>query len=561
MAITNSTYAVYLQNKIFICLLFFKLLVFSQTNSSIKNINTNSLNDAIYLGEHISFFLEDGRSFSIDTITSQKFTKSKNDILSFGYSTKAVWLKLKVKNASPNNLTKILSIQKSLQDSVQFFYKEKGNWKMSESGQMISEAKKDLPGFSISFPVTLKRKSTHTFYIRTVSKYAKVFAIKLLDEAAYKKNEQRELIISWLLIGILITIIVYNFSLARSLKDYVYDFYCLSVIGALLLQLVFRGFFKYFVLDNSPFLQEWSPIFIFCIATVFSSYFCIQFLNTKKYSKHAHWALKGIIILIIIAFLYPFICYEIFNIYTDSRLLGYFAILFSFIAIYAGVKVYLKGNKSARFLIYAWTVFCLTILLYSLASLNIVPANLITMNSYLIGSVLEVFLLSLALGDRYVQIRKEKNILRKNAALQERIIADRNAEISSLNLETLQYIKSKQHLTEELKKIDKQQDGITIKEVLNRLQVDKIKDTRLEILKRDIDALTIEQTNKLKMKYPKLTKGDMELVSFILLGLKRKEIALIRNISFEAVKKNIYRLRKKLELKPNESLEAFITSL
>jgi DNA-binding CsgD family transcriptional regulator len=53
----------------------------------------------------------------------------------------------------------------------------------------------------------------------------------------------------------------------------------------------------------------------------------------------------------------------------------------------------------------------------------------------------------------------------------------------------------------------------------------------------------------------------MELVSFILLGLKRKEIAIIRNISFEAVKKNIYRLRKKLALKPNESLEEFITSL
>ena len=62
--------------------------------------------------------------------------------------------------------------------------------------------------FSISFPVTLKKESTHTFYIRTVSKYGKVFAIKLLDNAAYAKNEQRELIIGWLLIGILITIIM-----------------------------------------------------------------------------------------------------------------------------------------------------------------------------------------------------------------------------------------------------------------------------------------------------------------------------------------------------------------
>ncbi|WP_081411231.1 7TMR-DISM family protein [Tenacibaculum ovolyticum] len=557
MTNTNTAYIVCLQYKIFICLFFFNLLLYGQTTT----INADSLDNTIYAGKNISYFLEDGRSLTIDSISSKSFKKSENDILSFGYSTKAVWLKLRIQNATDTPINKVLSIQKALQDSIQFFYKEKGSWKMSQSGQMINEANKALPGFSISFPVTLKKESTHTFYIRTVSKYGKVFALKLLDNAAYAKNEQRELIIGWLLIGILITIIIYNFSLARSLKDHIYDFYCLSVIGALLLQLVFRGFFKHFVLDNSPFLQEWSPIFAFSMATVFSSYFCIRFLNTKKYSKQAHWALIGIIVLIIIAFLYPFICYEVFGIYTDSRLLGYFGILFSFIAIYAGIKVYLKGNKSARFLIYAWAVFCVTILLYSLASLNIVPPNIVTMNSYLVGSVLEVFLLSLALGDRYVHIRKQKNILRKNAALQEQIIADRNAEISSLNLETLQYIKSKQHLTEELKRIDKQQDGITIKEVLNRLQVDKIKDTRLEILKRDIDALTIAQTNKLKLKFPKLTKGDMELVSFILLGLKRKEIAIIRNISFEAVKKNIYRLRKKLALKPNESLEEFITSL
>ena len=161
-------------------------------------------------------------------------------------------------------------------------------------------------------------------------------------------------------------------------------------------------------------------------------------------------------VLMAIAFLYPFLSFYFFNKYTDARLLGYFAILFSFIAIYAGIVVYKNGNISARFLIYAWSVFCLTIMLYSLASLAIIPANFITMNSYLVGTVLEVFLLSLALGDRYVQLKKERIQLRNDLASQEQTIQHKNEEISSLKLETLQYIKTKQHLTQELKKISEQ---------------------------------------------------------------------------------------------------------
>jgi len=549
-----------LRSALFIYTLFFATVSYSQKNSEELIVDVNTIGNDELIGKNISFFEENGRSLTIGEVIDKPFTSSENEVLNFGYSSKAVWLKFNLKNTQ-KTLQKIVSIQKPLQDTVQFFYKDSEHWKKSESGQMISESQKELPGFSISFPVHLKENSTNTFYIRAVSKYGKTFAIRLLSESKYLKNEKRELIISCILIGILITILIYNFFLARSLKDHIYDFYCLTVLGSLSLQLVFRGFFKLYFLDNSPFLQEWAPIFIFCATTIFSSYFCIRFLNTKKYSKAADWALKGIIILKVIAFLYPFISFEVFGVYTDSRLLGYFAILFSFVAICSGIIVYRKGNKSARFLIYAWSVLYIAVVLYSLASLAVIPANVVTMNAYMVGSVLEVFLLSLALGDRYIQLKKERIRLRKEIALKEQTLFHKNAEISTLKLETLQYIKSKQHLTEELKKISKAQEGITLKEVLVNLQADKISDTKLEVLKKDIDALNIDQMTRLKIKFPELTKGEMELASFLLLGLTRKEIATLRNTSYEAVRKNIYRFRKKIGIEAGVSFENFVSSL
>ncbi len=559
----GSIYSSFRNVRIILYVLFLLLTFKANAQNKIDTalVDINNIDEASFLGKHISYFEEDGRSLSIDAVTKKKFTKSKKKVLNFGYSTKAIWLRFSLKNDADTTVKKVLSIQKALQDTVQFFYTDKGQWKTLQSGQMISEKEKALPGFSISFPVSIKKDQTNTYYIRTVSKYGKSFAIKLLDEPTYYKSEQKELIITCLLIGVLMTIIFYNFFLARSLRDPVYDFYCAAVLGALAVQLLFRGFLKVFIIDNAPFIQEWAPTLIFCSAAIFSSYFCIHFLNTKVYSKPAYKALKGIIILNIGVILYPLIRFELLGIYTDSRFLGYSAMLFCVVAIYSGIVVYCNGNKSARFLIFGWAFYFLAIILYSLASLAIIPANTFTMNAYLVGSVFEVFMLSSALADRYKQSKKQRIQLREKVTLREQEIATKNDKISSLTVETLKHIKTKQYLTEELKKVDKEQEGISIKELLASLQADKIEDKKLEVLKQDINAVNINYTSKLKTIYPSLTKGDIELASFVLLGLTRKEIALLRNTSFDAVKKNMYRFRKKIAIKPEESLEKFIISL
>ena len=64
-----------------------------------------------------------------------------------------------------------------------------------------------------------------------------------------------------------------------------------------------------------------------------------------------------------------------------------------------------------------------------------------------------------------------------------------------------------------------------------------------------------------KAKYPTLTNNEMKFISLIKMSLSSKEIASILNVSSEGIKKTRYRLRKKLNLKPVESLEALIHKL
>lgn len=62
---------------------------------------------------------------------------------------------------------------------------------------------------------------------------------------------------------------------------------------------------------------------------------------------------------------------------------------------------------------------------------------------------------------------------------------------------------------------------------------------------------------KLKIMHPQLTNNDLRLCACLKLNLDTKEIASLMNLSVRTIENNRYRLRKKLDIKPTESLADF----
>lgn len=65
----------------------------------------------------------------------------------------------------------------------------------------------------------------------------------------------------------------------------------------------------------------------------------------------------------------------------------------------------------------------------------------------------------------------------------------------------------------------------------------------------------------IKRKYPSITSNELRLLALLKMNLSSKEIASILNISQEGIKKARYRLRKKLNLVTEESLQDLVLSL
>ncbi len=134
-------------------------------------------------------------------------------------------------------------------------------------------------------------------------------------------------------------------------------------------------------------------------------------------------------------------------------------------------------------------------------------------------------------------------------------------EVNELLTETLTHLRTKEKLADNLNKLSQEKEGVTLTSIIADLKADKLEDSKILVLRKNIETLNYEFLKKIKDLHSNLTKTDIEVCSFIKIGFSRTEIATLRQTSIEAIKSTRYRLKKKLNLTSNDSLDDYIRSL
>ncbi len=100
-----------------------------------------------------------------------------------------------------------------------------------------------------------------------------------------------------------------------------------------------------------------------------------------------------------------------------------------------------------------------------------------------------------------------------------------------------------------------------LQKVLNTITINQNDEDSWEIFRARFLAVHNNFETTVKEQFPNVTNNEMRLMALLKMNLNSKEIANILNISMEGVKKARYRLRKKLELQPNDSLEDLVIQI
>ncbi len=97
--------------------------------------------------------------------------------------------------------------------------------------------------------------------------------------------------------------------------------------------------------------------------------------------------------------------------------------------------------------------------------------------------------------------------------------------------------------------------------MINTINLDINNDNNWEQFRSYFEDVHKGFNSKVKKQYPEVSPNDLRLMALLKMNLSSKEIANILNISTEGVKKARYRLRKKLNLSTEDSLQELVIEL
>ncbi|TMM55961.1 tetratricopeptide repeat protein [Maribacter algarum] len=174
--------------------------------------------------------------------------------------------------------------------------------------------------------------------------------------------------------------------------------------------------------------------------------------------------------------------------------------------------------------------------------------------------LLGIGLLLSFIGFYAIRQKMKRNKLEKEKVDAELEFKKKELTTHALNLarknETLENLKLK---AQELKQ--KENTGTGYNQLIRSINFDLQDDNNWQNFSRYFEEVHKDFNSNVKSKYPSLTSNELRLLALLKMNLSSKEIANILNISPEGIKKARYRLRKKLDLTTEDSLQDLVLSL
>ncbi|MGB5555875.1 MAG: tetratricopeptide repeat protein [Flavobacteriaceae bacterium] len=185
-----------------------------------------------------------------------------------------------------------------------------------------------------------------------------------------------------------------------------------------------------------------------------------------------------------------------------------------------------------------------------------------TSNLQRIGLFVGLLTIIVLFGLIYYGIRQK---MKRNGLERERVKAELAFKEKELTTHALHLAKKNEVLeglkqkAAELKKTEG--GGKAYQELIRTINFDQQDDKVWENFTRYFEAVHKDFEKDAVSRYPDISKNELRLMALIKMNLSSKEIANILNISSDGVKKARQRLRKKMNLSPEDSLETNIMSI
>jgi PAS domain S-box-containing protein len=322
----------------------------------------------------------------------------------FGMMPSAIWLHVKLRVSSNAAEDWMLELAYPPLDRLELFFGQGSDFERQVGGDLQPFGSRAVPHRNHVLPVRLKPGADTAVYLRLKTEGTLAAPVTLWRPAALWQHDQMSYAALSLYFGLLIGLLLYNLLLFIGVRDVGYLIYVGFVIFMGLGQAALTGLGAQFLWPQWTWWNSVSPTAGMAAAAIFGLLFARNFLSSPVrmplvdrfiLAQMAGWSLA-----LLAALTLPY--------GISTRMVTVLAVLSVVTMAVVGAISVQREFAGARFFSTAWAVLLLGVLTLVLHNVGLMPSNAITSNALLIGSALEMVLLSFALADRINVARRFK---------------------------------------------------------------------------------------------------------------------------------------------------------
>lgn len=466
----------------------------------------------ISLGKHAGYFEDKSNSLTIQYFLQDSahtiFSSSTEEIPNFGSSTSTFWCRFTLLNKSGQDL--YLEFRKALADEVEVFYQDSlGKYTSIRTGSNFPRSTRSVDDNYFIFQLPASNE-TETYFMKVKSVSNISFPLSIGSGRHLFAKHRDEEFLYGLYIGLILTLALYNFFVLLAVRDKNYLFYILylllnlavydlSAIGfgaEYIWRDVLLGEVNYTVTDV-----------LVGLTVLINLLFLSSFLDLKQklpiINRINQWFYSAAVLITVLNFL---------KILNDLPLTQLFIILSSLYILFVVLVAYLKNIKRSRFLLVGWSLYVLSIVIYELYILGILPYHGMFVNAIPVGTSFEALFFSFALADRIRELRNEKlvaqqqtlDLIKNQKEVLEKKVQERTMEIAAQNEEMVAQ-------NEELVSL---QDQLSLQNINLEKQNTELNKARklIETQHQELQHYTKNLQEEVKMKAKDLVATNQELI-------------------------------------------------
>lgn len=340
-----------------------------------------------------------------DTVrTSTDFRAAPEVGTNFGFTDSTWWVRFTLANPDTGDRHVILREDYPLIDHLDVWSLQRdGSWKHTGTGDRSVFSTREFAHRDFLFELDIPSGTERTFYVRAASAGPVDLSLSVYGTHALIGALSGEQLAYGAYYGGFIVLVLYNFFIFLIVRDRAFIFYLLYAASYGMYFAIHNGLAFEFLWPNSPDWGNLSLLVMLSFTLIFGMQFTRTFLDTGGFAPRLDKVAVVSQVLaavgLVASFFLPY-----------SKLILPIAVLTVIVVsliMTLGTLGLIKGYKPARYFMIAWGMLLVGVLAYMLKVFGVLPHNMLTQNGFQLGSLVEMVLLSLALGSRVRELQRQ----------------------------------------------------------------------------------------------------------------------------------------------------------